>query len=158
MQSLDLDQLKRLYAERDRAYTPPSWDAIRPVPVVPADSPDNPRYRRLGEEALRRGEVAALVVAGGQGTRLGFDQPKGMFPVGPVTNKSLFQIHAEKVLALRRRYGAAVPFLVMTSQATDAPDAGVLRAKTGISACRRRKCISSGRARCRPWTWRRASC
>ena len=121
IQSLDLDQLKRLYAERARAYTPPSWDAIRPVPVVPADSPDNPRYRRIGEEALRRGEVAALVVAGGQGTRLGFDQPKGLFPVGPVTNKSLFQIHAEKVLATRRRYGAAVPLLVMTSQATDAP-------------------------------------
>ena len=91
------------------------------MPVVPADSPDNPRYRRLGEEALRRGEVAALLVAGGQGTRLGFDQPKGMFPIGPVTNKSLFQVHAEKVLATRRRYGTAVPFLVMTSQATDAP-------------------------------------
>jgi len=121
VQGLDLDQLRRLYADRDRAYTPPSWDAIRPVPVVPADSPDNPRYRRLGEESLRRGEVAVLVVAGGQGTRLGFDRPKGMFPLGPVTNKSLFQIHAEKVLATRRRYGAAVPFLVMTSQATDAP-------------------------------------
>ena len=121
LKRLDLDQLARLYADRDHAYTPPSWDAIKPVPVVPADSPDNPRYRRIGEEALRRGEVAVLVVAGGQGTRLGFDQPKGMFPVGPVTNKSLFQVHAEKVLAMRRRYGAAVPFLVMTSQATDAP-------------------------------------
>jgi UDP-N-acetylglucosamine/UDP-N-acetylgalactosamine diphosphorylase len=43
-----------------------------------------------------------------------------MFPVGPVTNKSLFQIHAEKVLALRRRYGRPVPFLIMTSPATDA--------------------------------------
>ena len=41
--ALDLDQLARLYAERDHAYTPPSWDAIKPVPVVPADSPDNPR-------------------------------------------------------------------------------------------------------------------
>jgi UDP-N-acetylglucosamine/UDP-N-acetylgalactosamine diphosphorylase len=119
--SLDLDSLARLYADRDHAYTPPSWDAIQPVPVVPIDSPDNPRYRRMGQEALRRGEVAVLVVAGGQGTRLGFDQPKGLFPVGPVTNKSLFQIHAEKVLATRRRYGTAVPFLVMTSQATHAP-------------------------------------
>jgi UDP-N-acetylglucosamine/UDP-N-acetylgalactosamine diphosphorylase len=41
-----------------------------------------------------------------------------MFPIGPVTKKSLFQIHAEKVLALRRRYGAAIPLLVMTSPAT----------------------------------------
>jgi UDP-N-acetylglucosamine/UDP-N-acetylgalactosamine diphosphorylase len=121
LQSLDLDQLGRLFAQRDHVYTAPSMEAIRPVPVVPADSPDNPRYRRLGEEALRRGEVAVLIVAGGQGTRLGFDHPKGLFPIGPVSNKSLFQIHAEKVLALRRRYGAAVPLLVMTSQATHAP-------------------------------------
>jgi UDP-N-acetylglucosamine/UDP-N-acetylgalactosamine diphosphorylase len=42
-----------------------------------------------------------------------------MFPVGPVTNKSLFQIHAEKVLALGRRYGKPLPYLVMTSPATD---------------------------------------
>ncbi len=59
-----------------------------------------------------------LVVAGGQGTRLGFDKPKGMYPVGPVTGCSLFQIHAEKVLALSRRYAVPVPLLVMTSNAT----------------------------------------
>jgi UDP-N-acetylglucosamine/UDP-N-acetylgalactosamine diphosphorylase len=64
--------------------------------------------------------VAVLLVAGGQGSRLGFEHPKGMFPIGPVSNKTLFQIHAEKVLALARRYGKPVPFLVMTSTATDA--------------------------------------
>jgi UDP-N-acetylglucosamine/UDP-N-acetylgalactosamine diphosphorylase len=121
LQSLDLGQLAHLFARRDHVYTPPAMEAIRPVPVVPVNSLDNPRYRRLGEEALRRGEVAVLVVAGGQGTRLGFDHPKGLFPIGPVSDKSLFQIHAEKVLALRRRYGATVPLLVMTSQATHAP-------------------------------------
>src|SRR5262249_20615537 len=46
--------------------------------------------------------------------------PKGTYPVGPVSRKTLFQVHAEKVLALRRRYGAPVPFLVMTSPATHA--------------------------------------
>ncbi len=121
IRALDLNGLAHLYAQRDHVYSPPSMEAIRPVPVVPVDSPDDSRYRRLGEEALRGGEVAVLVVAGGQGTRLGFDHPKGLFPIGPVSNKSLFQIHAEKVLALRRRYGAAMPLLVMTSQATHAP-------------------------------------
>jgi UDP-N-acetylglucosamine/UDP-N-acetylgalactosamine diphosphorylase len=43
-----------------------------------------------------------------------------MFPVGPVSGATLFQLHAEKVLALGRRYGKPVPFLVMTSPATDA--------------------------------------
>lgn len=64
--------------------------------------------------------MAVLLVAGGQGSRLGFEHPKGMFPIGPVSNKTLFQIHAEKVLALQRRYGRLVPFLIMTSPATDA--------------------------------------
>src|SRR5262249_1684314 len=71
-----------------------------------------------GEAALVRGEVAVLIVAGGQGSRLGFDEPKGMFPIGPVSNKSLFQLHTEKVLALTRRYRKLVPLLVMTSPAT----------------------------------------
>ncbi len=69
---------------------------------------------------MRAGAVAFLVVAGGQGTRLGFDKAKGLYPVGPITGKSLFQYHAEKVLALARRYGRPLPLLVMTSPATDA--------------------------------------
>jgi UDP-N-acetylglucosamine/UDP-N-acetylgalactosamine diphosphorylase len=42
-----------------------------------------------------------------------------MFPIGPVSRKTLFQIHAEKILALRRRFGVRIPFLVMTSPATE---------------------------------------
>ena len=121
IEALDLEQLARLFAERDHVYTPPSMEAIQPVPVVPIDSPDNPRYR----QPRRRGVAPRRSRgAGGRrrsGYRLGFDHPKGLFPIGPVSNKSLFQIHAEKVLALSRRYGAAVPLLVMTSQATHNP-------------------------------------
>jgi UDP-N-acetylglucosamine/UDP-N-acetylgalactosamine diphosphorylase len=116
---LDLGQLGALYANRDQSFAVPPPERIRPVPVIGAGA-DTGEARGLGEEALRRGEVAVLLVAGGQGSRLGFDQPKGMFPIGPVSNKTLFQIHAEKVLALRRRHGKPLPFLVMTSPATDA--------------------------------------
>jgi UDP-N-acetylglucosamine/UDP-N-acetylgalactosamine diphosphorylase len=120
LESIDLERLAELYAEREHTYKPPDSSRIKPLDIVPADAPDNPRMRDAGEHALRRGEVAALVVAGGQGSRLGFEHPKGMYPVGPVSRKSLFQIHAEKVLALGRRYGKQPPFLVMTSPATDA--------------------------------------
>jgi len=75
--------------------------------------------RQAGLEALARGKAAAFVVAGGQGTRLGFDAPKGCFPIGPVTQRTLFQIHSEKVLAAWRRFEKAIPFLVMTSSAND---------------------------------------
>ena len=76
--------------------------------------------RRRGAEVLSAGQVGVMVVAGGQGTRLGFDHPKGMYPIGPVSEHSLFQIHVEKILAASRRYGARIPLYVMTSPATDA--------------------------------------
>ncbi len=115
---IDFEELAALFEKRTETQAGlPTRERIAPVPVEP---PGGPAAVKVGEEAMRRGEVAALVVAGGQGSRLGFDKPKGMYPVGPVTKASLFQVHAEKVLALGRRYGKPVPFLVMTSPATDA--------------------------------------
>lgn len=74
--------------------------------------------RRRGAEALRAGQVGAMLVAGGQGTRLGFDHPKGMYPLGPVSGAFLFQILFEKLLAIGRRYGVRIPLFLMTSPAT----------------------------------------
>lgn len=116
---LDLAELDALYRRKDEPHTAlPARDRIAPIRVEPADAP--PDARAAGEDALRRGEVAALLVAGGQGTRLGSDRPKGLYPVGPVSGASLFRVHAEKVLALSRKYGQPVPLLVMTSPATHA--------------------------------------
>jgi UDP-N-acetylglucosamine/UDP-N-acetylgalactosamine diphosphorylase len=71
--------------------------------------------KKLGEEALRAGRVAAFVVAGGQGTRLGYDGPKGTYPVTPVLKKSLFQVFAEKIRAAGLRYGKPLHWFIMTS-------------------------------------------
>jgi UDP-N-acetylglucosamine/UDP-N-acetylgalactosamine diphosphorylase len=71
--------------------------------------------RRAGEEALRAGRVAAFTVAGGQGTRLGYDGPKGTFPVTPVKQKTLFQVFAEKIRAAGERYGKPLHWFIMTS-------------------------------------------
>ena len=120
LDAVSLDELSGLYALRDQQANVPPPEKIQPAPFVPHRSADNAARRQEGEAALRRGEVAALVVAGGQGSRLGFEHPKGMFPVGPVSGKTLFHFHAEKVLAVRRRYACRVPYLVMTSPATNA--------------------------------------
>jgi UDP-N-acetylglucosamine/UDP-N-acetylgalactosamine diphosphorylase len=114
---LDLDLLQRLYTGKSEPLPVPAADRIAPPPVARLD-PQDQETRGLGESALRNGEVAVLIVAGGQGSRLGSDEPKGMFPVGPVSGKSLFQLHAEKVLALQRRYQRPIPLLIMTSPAT----------------------------------------
>lgn len=73
-----------------------------------------------GAAALAAGQVGMILVAGGLGTRLGFDRPKGMFPIGPLSGRSLFQVLLEQLLAVSRRYGKPIPLYVMTSPATDA--------------------------------------
>lgn len=116
---IDFAELESLILRKDEPHSVlPPRSAIAPIPVEGVEA--SALAVAAGEFALRNGEVAALCVAGGQGSRLGSEQPKGLFPVGPVSGASLFQRHAEAVLALSRRYGRAVPFLVMTSPATDA--------------------------------------
>lgn len=71
--------------------------------------------KSAGEAALRAGRVAAFTVAGGQGTRLGYDGPKGTFPVTPIREKTLFQVFAEKLRAIGKRYGRVPRWFIMTS-------------------------------------------
>lgn len=82
-----------------------------------------------GQAALRAGKVAAVLVAGGQGTRLGFPHPKGMFPIGPVSGASLFQILLEQLLAVTRRFETRIPLYLMTSPATHAETVAYLEAQ-----------------------------
>ena len=81
-----------------------------------------------GERELKAGRVAALLVAGGQGSRLGYDGPKGCYSIGPVTGAPLFHFHARKILARSRRYGKPIPFYVMTSEANNAATVECFRA------------------------------
>ncbi len=89
-------------------------------PRTPQRSWDSEHFRTIGEALLRAGKVAAFTVAGGQGTRLGWNGPKGSFPATVVTGKPLFRVFAEQVLAARRRYGVMIPWYLMTSPQNDA--------------------------------------
>lgn len=77
---------------------------------------------KIGMDAIRKGQVAALVLAGGQGTRLGFSGPKGMYDIGMPSHKSLFQLIVERIRRLRElahnesgSHQVSLPFYVMTS-------------------------------------------
>lgn len=122
--SLDLDLLDSLLAGTDEKKDFGGLAAAaEPPPAVEADGSGATwtpvQARERGEQALRDGEVGAVIVAGGQGTRLGFEHPKGMFPIGPVSGRTLFQFFADRLIATRRRYGSRVPLYLMTSDATD---------------------------------------
>src|SRR5262245_47847596 len=69
--ALNLNELRELYERRNETYPLPSSEQIKPAPIIQRNAADEGAAQQTGEEALRRGEVAALVVAGGQGSRLG---------------------------------------------------------------------------------------
>ena len=100
---------------------PPPLGDVEPPEVVTLAEQEVRRaeLREAGEDAYRDGRVAVLMVAGGQGTRLGWPGPKGTFPIGPHSGRTIYALQAEKVLALSRRVGRDVPLLVLTSPATD---------------------------------------
>lgn len=116
-----VDQLFRAHEQQH------DWAAIaaraEPPPAIRLDQQHDPQQRQAaraaGERALRAGRVAAIMVAGGQGTRLGFPHPKGVYPIGPVSGRTLYQMHLDQLRAVSQRYGRPVPLCLMTSPATD---------------------------------------
>lgn len=121
--ALDLALVDRLRALISESGGESAALDIEPADVVRLDEQarTHPETLAAGEQALRAGQVGVILVAGGQGTRLGYDGPKGAYRLGPLSNASLFEIHARKILALRNRYGAPVPFYIMTSETNDRP-------------------------------------
>lgn len=97
--------------------------AAAPKSVVRQPNTDKDREvwaaaEAVGHQLLSEGKVAVITVAGGQGSRLGFEHPKGMFSIGPVSDRTLFQIFAEQIQARKLRHGGEIPWLIMTSAAT----------------------------------------
>lgn len=124
IETIDFESIRRMQGMlNDSATAAGAGSEIEPDSVTELaalmERERNESLSAYGESALARGEVGVLLVAGGQGSRLGFEGPKGAYALGPVSNASLFEIHARKVLALEQGYGAQIPFYIMTSQAND---------------------------------------
>ncbi len=123
LSALDLPQLRELFhgqqaaedwaAVAGRAMAPPAFRLRDRRAAVSAEQAE-----QAGQRALAAGQVGVVVVAGGQGSRLGFEHPKGMFPIGPISGAPLFQILFEKIAARSRAAGMRIPLYLMTSPAT----------------------------------------
>ncbi len=130
LNAVDFAQLQELCAGA-KAETPsesPAEKACRAKPPqqivrLPKSEAEQREWKAAvekGNELLAAGKVGTILVAGGQGTRLGFPHPKGMFLIGPVSGHSLFQILAEQVQARAKIAGRPIPYYIMTSDATHA--------------------------------------
>jgi UDP-N-acetylglucosamine/UDP-N-acetylgalactosamine diphosphorylase len=126
LESLDLDNIARLADEyvrrKPEVKLPKEIQPVQAFPRVP-DAARRQLYQdaeKKGRELLSEGKAAAFLVAGGQGTRLGYDGPKGEYPVTPIKNKPLFQVFAEQLIANGREFGKSIPWYIMTSDVNDA--------------------------------------
>ncbi len=117
---LDFASLARMQAMLAARSAPAEAGELVPAPVVELDVAARATAVDRGLSELRAGRVGVVLVAGGQGSRLGFEGPKGAFPIGPVSEAPLFFFHARKVLALSRAHGVRLPLYIMTSEANDA--------------------------------------
>lgn len=73
-------------------------------------------FEKRGKELIAEGKVGCILVAGGQGTRLGFEGPKGCYPLTAVKHKTLFQLFSEKLQAASLKVGHPLKMAIMTSQ------------------------------------------
>ena len=73
-------------------------------------------YTNVGIDAIRQGKVAALLLAGGQGTRLGSDKPKGMYNIGITKDVYIFEMIVRNLMDVVNQTGTWIPLYVMTSE------------------------------------------
>lgn len=129
LSSINLSGINQLYQSKinrkelsGSAGLPDPEKAGPPTKLVRFEdqSPDQESHQEAfqkGIEAIESGKIGAVLVAGGQGTRLGFPHAKGMFPIGPLSGKSLFQIFVEQLSAISKKYSTTIPYFIMTSDA-----------------------------------------
>ena len=73
-------------------------------------------YEEIGKKAIKEGKLAAVTMAGGQGTRLGHKGPKGTFDIGLDSHKSLFELLCDYLKEESKKYGVDIPWFIMTSK------------------------------------------
>lgn len=95
--------------------------ATKVIDSLSLDLSPKTNYKNAGLDAVRNSTVAAVILSGGQGTRLGFDGPKGVYDIGLPSHSSIFQIHIEKVQKIRLLGSVdgvqlpRIPIYIMTS-------------------------------------------
>ena len=121
LERIDLDLVNQL-AENHLNGRTKSFDLSDLQPACYQALPNNKKSfsewknaQQIGEGAIRSGRLAVFTVAGGQGTRLGYQGPKGTYPISPLRSASLFQLFAEKISFASKRYQVAIPWFIMTS-------------------------------------------
>lgn len=138
LDALDVERVNRVWkqaVDAEKAASSGADETISPLPddafgTIVGAPEDEKEWREVGMKAIADGRVGVLLMAGGQGTRLGSSDPKGCYDIGLPSHKSLFQYQAERIARLQTvaeeeegkpKGSVVIPWYVMTSGPTRKP-------------------------------------
>jgi len=117
IESTDFELINSLYHNTKKELEPHN-DTIAPIEFLDKEKLNGyyKSFQETGEKAIREGKLAAVTMAGGQGTRLGHNGPKGTYDIGLESHKSLFELLSDSLREQGRRYDVIIPWFIMTSE------------------------------------------
>lgn len=115
---IDFGELNKLYnkAIKDEKVID---SKIEPIPYIEKDKlneEEKENYKKIGENIIKNNEYAVVTMAGGQGSRLGHNGPKGTFDFGLETHKSIFEVLCDRLKEAYKKYNVYIPWYIMTSR------------------------------------------
>ena len=120
IKTTDFELINNLY-NNTKKKTETSNDTISPIEFLDKEKLNGyyRSFQETGEKAIRAGKLATVTMAGGQGTRLGHNGPKGTFDIGLESHKSLFELLSDSLKGQGKKYGVTIPWFIMTSEEND---------------------------------------
>ena len=117
IESTDFELINSLYNHTKEDVKIPE-SQIAPIEYLDKDKLNGyyKDFQETGEKAIREGKLAAVTMAGGQGTRLGHNGPKGTFDIGLDSHKSLFELLSDSLKEQGKKYDVIIPWFIMTSK------------------------------------------
>lgn len=115
--TIDFGEISKLYEQTKHKikFENCKIEPIEHVDKAKLSNEEIQKYSEIGIEQIKKGKLAAVTMAGGQGTRLGHNGPKGTFDLGLDSHKSIFEILCDTLKLARKKYGVVVPWYIMTS-------------------------------------------
>ena len=121
IENIDFELIRSLYESTNKKQKK-EVDKIEPMEYLDKFKL-NEKYKyygNIGKKAIKEGKLAAVTMAGGQGTRLGHDGPKGTFDIGLDSHKSLFELLCDSLKEEGKKYDVTIPWFIMTSRENNA--------------------------------------